>query len=190
MLRCAACTTRLLVIGAIGAALAGCQNGRAAVIPPPGGALNRPDVYYTPPAAGQASIPYRPGSTEPRPAGKAVSLAPGSAAPKGTRTTRPADTYDVASRVAADNQPIRVLESTSRSPASFVAGDLRGMPVNDGTNTRSWHSAGNSSTLVDTRTFQGLRGGSIATRPVPSQSLSGQDGRWKARSSYEATERR
>src|SRR5687768_4703072 len=93
-------STRLTVFSlGLLAIAAGCQNNRAAVIPPPNGTLNRPDVYYTPPA-GASTAP--PGSAS----GPAVSLAPQGKSTSSTSSRLP-DTYDVKTRVAADSQPIR-----------------------------------------------------------------------------------
>jgi hypothetical protein len=111
--------------------LSGCQNGpwgNPPRIPPPSGAMQAAGSYYTPPAGG-----WRPGSTSLSaaaiPTQGQVSLAPNANVPPVNRSAD--NTYDVASRVAADNQAIRVVEGNSRSTTVAVA--PRGMPVNDGT---------------------------------------------------------
>jgi hypothetical protein len=168
---------RLALLGlAALAATAGCQNNRAAVIPAPNGMLNRPDVYYTPPAGASTSSPGA--ATAP-----AVSLAPQGKTTSSTKG-RPQDTYDVKTRVAADSQPIRVIDSSSRSASSAnLAG---GMPVNDGTSSGRWQTGANSTSVAGRTPFGGLRGASSSQ----SSSFSSQDGQWRSRSSYEGTERR
>ena len=166
---------------------AGCQNNRSAVVPPPQGFLNGPDVYYTPPAGTGAA--YRPGSTGNTPA--AVSLAP---PPKTSASATPAtnrsslvNTYDVATRTAADSEPIRVLEPATRAPGTAVV--ARGMPINDGTQARPWRTTLPLPASVSSNPFSGLRG-AADTRADSSQGFSGQDGQWRSRNSYEGTERR
>lgn len=169
----------------------GCQNGqwggRPAVVPPPGGMLNRPDAYYTPPTIS----PGTPLSGQPASPRSSISLAPGSLNSGNTTTSSnrsTQNTYDVASRVAADSQPIRVLESTNRGTAHTSPASLGGMPVNDGTHANGWRTGINPAT-VSSNPFGGLRGATGGMKN-PSQGFSAQDGQWRSRSSYEATERR
>lgn len=172
-------------------ALCGCQNNRAAVIPPPGGILSQGDSYYNRPAAATA------GSTAAPAGGAAVNLSPGGlpklppppvSSESSANHRTPRDTYDVTTRVAADNQPIRVLDSTA-SPASSLAGAPRGMTLNDGTTARSWQTSPGLPASVAANPFGSLRGGSSSSTSLP-QGFSGQDGQWRSRSSYEGTERR
>lgn len=164
----------------------GCQNGqwgnRPAVVPPPGGMLNRPDAYYSPPAI-TPGTPLGAQSAQPR---NSISLSPGTnstAQVPATGVRSPSqNTYDVASRVPADSQPIRVLDST-RSTASANT-PRGGMPINDGTNASGWRN-GLPPATVSSNPFSGLRG-----TQGTSQGFSGSDGQWRSRSSYEATERR
>jgi hypothetical protein len=184
------------------ATLAGCQN-RPAVLPPPSGMFNRPDAYYTPPAG--AAIPA---ATPLGAAASPVSLAPPASSTgrnSGTaitgRSSNPSqNTYDVASRVAADAQPIRVFDGTPRGAPAANTTALRGMPVNDGSNVSSWRTGitpappgvalQGAPTSINSHPLSGLRGTTVGSRPAVSQGLSGQDGQWRSRSSYEATERR
>jgi len=173
----------------------GCQQNRSAVIPPPGSPLGGGDPYYNRPLGtpGNAAPTIPPGSAP-------VSLAPTSLQnlpPPPTTTSAtggvlvprlPRDTYDVATRVAADGQPIRVIDS----PASYngtLAGVPRGMPLNDGTAARSWQTNLPLPATVANNPFGQLRG-TGETRLGSSQGFSGQDGQWRSRSSYEGTERR
>jgi len=176
----------LLVTALLAMAVAGCQNNRAAVIPPPGGVLSSGDSYYNRPAAASATTPAA-GS------GAAVNLSPGTLpglppppTTSGASATKPRDTYDVASRVAADSQPIRVVDSTR--PGSSLASAPRGMTLNDGTLARSWQP-NTGVPAVASNPFTNLRGGASTAGTLP-QGFSGQDGQWRSRSSYEATERR
>jgi len=184
----------LLLWGMLCLCSAGCQNNRTAVIPPPSGLFNGPDVYYTPPAGAATNVPFRPGTTASATNGSAISLAPNGATGTASRgsasTTRSSlqDTYDVSSRVAADSQPIRVLDATTRNSSSHAT-VARGMPVNDGTNATSWRTSPAPATIAG-NPFGGLRGTMADTRSAAPQGLSGQDGQWRSRSSYEATERR
>jgi hypothetical protein len=164
----------LVALAALAAVVAsGCRNGQATRIPPPTGMLNQPDAYYTPPA----SQPM------------------GSSPPVGLGSNRSSEnTYDVSSRVAADNQPIGVLEGTPRSSSNAFATAPRGMPVNDGTRAPTWGgsiAAAPPNVAVGQAPLTGLRGvtgGGLGS--ASPQGLSGQDGQWRSRSSYEATERR
>jgi hypothetical protein len=170
----------------------GCQNGqwggRPAVVPPPGGMLNRPDAYYTPPTVS----PGTPLGTQPTSPRSSISLAPGAtnaaSSPASANRSPSQNTYDVASRVAADSQPIRVLDSTNRSTASANVASSGGMPVHDGTNASGWRN-GLPPAVVSSNPFGGLRGTTGGVKSA-SQGFSGQDGQWRSRSSYEATERR
>lgn len=174
----------LLVLGATG-----CQNNRATVIPPPGGAFPG-DAYYQRSAAASAG-------SAPAGASAGVNLSPAgirnlppppvtSGASAASR--KPRDTYDVTTRVAADSQPIRVLDSTT-TPSSSLASAPRGMTLNDGTKARSWQSGAAVPSSVASNPFSQVRGGSSTPGSLP-QGFSGQDGQWRSRSSYEATERR
>jgi hypothetical protein len=104
----------------------------------------------------------------------------------GASAATPRDTFDVTTRVAADNQPIRVLDSTTTPTRSLAS---RGMTLNDGTAARSWQPNTGVPTSVASNPFGQLRGGSTSSASLP-QGFSGQDGQWRSRSSYEATERR
>jgi hypothetical protein len=108
----------------------------------------------------------------------------------------PRDTYNVAARVPQDNQPIQVVE---RTPTRTTTLAVNGMNVNDGTQARSW---GNGNTVNSSNFGQiqpnsqvginvaTLRGTGNTPGVKSSPSFSQQDGQWKSRSSYEATERR
>jgi hypothetical protein len=183
--------TALLAVAMFTLAATGCQNNRAAVIPPPGGTFPG-DAYYNRPAAAS-------GGMAPAGAGSAagVNLSPGdvrnlppppitSGANAANHTPR--DTYDVATRVAADSQPIRVLDSTASSSGSLTSAP-RGMTLNDGTTARSWQAGAPVPSSVASNPFSQIRGGSSTPGSLP-QGFSGQDGQWRSRSSYEGTERR
>ncbi len=165
--------------------LVGCQNNRGGVIPAPQGF--GPSPYYTPPTAGAE---YRPGSTAPGSA--AVSLAPPTTAGASTMpaasntSSASANTYNVATRTAADSEPIRILEPASRGPATEVV--ARGMPLNDGMQARPLNASLPLPASVSSNPFSGLRG--TADARAGTQGFSGQEGQWRSRSSYEATERR
>ena len=190
-----ACARAALLALPLLVATLGCRNAQPAVLPPPGGALNRPDVYYTPPAVG--ALPANASSNSVG-TNTRVSLEPNSS---GRRNTS-GDTFDVASRVAADAQPIRVLDSTNRPNFSANTSLARGMPLNDATNASSWRGGvgtavppsndpwNHPATSISSNPFGGLRGTAIENRATTSQSFSSQDGQWRSRSSYEATERR
>lgn len=179
---------RLMLATALLASLVGCQN-RGAVIPPPGGVLGQGDAYYNRPTAAAATAPAAVGTGAP------VNLSPtglpGLPPPPTTSSAsaaKPRDTYDVASRVPADGQPIRIADSTSRLPNS-LASTPRGMPLNDGTTARSWQPNTSLPANIASNPFNNLRGGSNLPGSLP-QGFSGQEGQWRSRSSYEATERR
>jgi len=182
--------TRYLLVATalLAVTTAGCQNYRAAVIPPPGSVLSQGDSYYNRPAAatagaGAATTPIAPVQLSP---GTLPGLPPPPTT-SGASSNKPRDTYDVASRVAADSQPIRVVDST-KSPSNSLATAPRGMMLNDGTTARSWQP-NTSGPAVASNPFTNLRGGSSTAGTLP-QGFSGQDGQWRSRSSYEATERR
>lgn len=167
-------------------AMAGCQSNRA-VIPPPGGLMNQGDAYYNRPI-GETAVPAAGGAP--------VNLAPGglpglppppSSSGAAVGSPRPPDTFDVATRVAADGQPIRVLDSTA-NPGTSLASAPRGMTLNDGTTARGWQTSALPSSIAS-NPFSQLRGGASSSTSLP-QGFSGQDGQWRSRSSYEATERR
>ena len=177
----------LLATALLTVATAGCQNNRAAVMPPPGSVLSQGDSYYNRPAAASAATPAA-GS------GAGVNLSPGTLpglppppTTTGASASKPRDTYDVTSRVAADSQPIRVLDSTRTG--SSLASAPRGMTLNDGTTARSWQPNTGLPASVASNPFTNLRGGASTAGALP-QGFSGQDGQWRSRSSYEATERR
>jgi hypothetical protein len=181
-------TAPLLAAALLLGSLAGCQSRRA-VIPPPGSLPVPSDPYYNRPAGVSTGAPASPAA----PVNLSPSALPNLPAPPVTSGTSnslrgPRDTYDVATRVAADGQPIRVLDSTN--PTSSVASRSGGMTINDGTTARPWLPG---STLppptVANNPFSQLRGGSSTPGSLP-QGFSGQDGQWRSRSSYEATERR
>jgi hypothetical protein len=93
----------------------------------------------------------------------------------------------VTSRVAADSQPIRVVEGVTATPNSYAA-VVDGMPVNDGTLARSWQPNFGTPQVAGRNSFGGLRGTASDSRS--SGGFSGQEGQWRSRSSYEGTERR
>lgn len=178
--------TASLLAAALLATITGCQNNRAAVIPPPGGVLPQGDSYYNRPAATSAPgiLPGAPVNLSPAP----LQGLPPPPTTSGASISKPPDTYDVSSRVAADSQPIRVADST-RTPSTSLATAPRGMTLNDGTTARGWQPNTGVPSTVATNPFTTLRGGSGTAGTLP-QGFSGQDGQWRSRSSYEATERR
>ena len=169
--------------------LAGCQNQRSSVLPPPGGGWSG-DPYYNRPAASATSTTPPIGNGIPvnlSPTGL-PNLPPPPTASSSYSTPAPRDTYDVATRVAADGQPIRVIDSNGNA-AGTLAGVPRGMPLNDGMLARSWQSGAGLPSSLAGNPFSQLRGTADARSSSP-QGFSGQDGQWRSRSSYESTERR
>jgi hypothetical protein len=180
--------TALQAVALLVLAATGCQNNRAAVIPPPGGAFPGDAYYNRPAAASAASAPAGAGGVNLSPGGlRNLPPPPNTSGASATNRT-PRDTYDVTTRVAADSQPIRVLDSTA-SPSRSLASAPRGMTLNDGTTARSWQAGAAVPSSVASNPFSQLRGGSSTPGSLP-QGFSGQDGQWRSRSSYEATERR
>ena len=182
--------TALLAVALVTLAATGCQNNRAAVIPPPGGTLPG-DAYYNRPAASTGSPPAAagaPSGVNLSPAGIRNLPPPPLTSGASARNHTPRDTYDVTTRVAADSQPIRVLDSTT-SPSRSLASAPRGMTLHDGTTARSWQAGGAVPSSVASNPFSQVRGGSNTPGSLP-QGFSGQDGQWRSRSSYEGTERR
>lgn len=174
--------------------ICGCQNNRA-LMPPPGGSFGATDPYYQAPLGTPAGVTQSP----PAVGGSTVNLAPSglpnlppppgvTSATSGSKLRALPDTYDVSTRVAADNQPIRVLDS-SQNTGGTLAGVPRGMPLNDGMSARTWSSGMTLPPTVATNPFGQLRGTS-GDRSSSPQGFSGQDGQWRSRSSYEGTERR
>jgi hypothetical protein len=177
----------VLAVALIMVAATGCQNNRTAVIPPPGGAFPG-DAYYNRPAAASAGSAPATAGVNLSPAGIRNLPPPPNTSGASAANRTPRDTYDVTTRVAADSQPIRVLDSTA-TPARSLANTPRGMMLNDGTRARSWQAGAAVPSAVASNPFSQIRGGSSTPGSLP-QGFSGQDGQWRSRSSYEGTERR